>query len=127
MFPWQRNILGHYKDLQETSTYGNGSSNIGIYKKFTRDHFDKNSFTQMRVYLAVQILSMSTIQMMKEGVKNENCKYTEKDLASFKELIFHLDQTTDIMNARERNNNVKKMGKVIDTPTHCHLGELLKN
>ena len=30
------------------------------------------------------------------------------------------------MNARSSNHNVKKMGEVIDSPTHRHIGELLK-
>lgn len=62
--------LGIVKDLWEASSDGKGSSTIGIYKKFTRDHFGKNSFNRMRVYLAVQILSLTTIQMTEDSLKN---------------------------------------------------------
>ena len=80
----------------------------------------------MRVFLAVQVLSLTTIQMMEDGLKKPGYKYSEEDLAPFKEIIFHLDQTTDIINARSTNKNVKKMGEVIDSPTHCHIVNLLK-
>ena len=120
----QRISLGLIRKLWQTSGDGDNSNSLRIYK-FTRDHFFKNAFNRMRVHLATQITSLSTIRLIDESLATGTCEYTEEELAPMKEILFTLDQTIDIMNAKSNHNGVKKLGEKINNPKHRHLAELL--
>ena len=117
--------LGIIQKMWEVSSDGNGSSAINIFRKFTRDHFEKNAFNQIRVYLAAQITSLTTIDLLTTDELLDKCKFTKEDMLPTIDVVKKLDQMIDIMNAKGFHRNKKKEGEVINSPKHRHLKELL--
>lgn len=65
------------------------------------DHFDKNSNSQMRAYLAFQITS-ATVDMIKDIWNGDAEKLDDcKTLCEFLELI---DELIDVMNAKQKGH-----------------------
>ena len=85
--------------------------------KLTDDHFFKNASSRMRVYLAVQVTSASSVALIDAYSQQLNM---EKEYSSLRLLFVHLNRFVDIMNAR----SYKKMSP-IDSPEHPYLNELL--
>ena len=79
----------------------------------------------MRVHLAVQITSQSTLHLLRDQRLLKKCKMTEELVAPFIKIVSTFDRLIDIMNARLVNNGVLKDGCIIHKPTHRHLMELL--
>ena len=73
--------------MWKASSDGDGSSLINVFRKFTRDHFEKNAFNQMRVYLAAQITSLTTVELLSNEELLHKCKYTKDDVAPMIEII----------------------------------------
>ena len=103
--------LGIIQKMWETSSDGDGSSSINIFRKFSRDHFEKNAFNQMCVYLAAQITSMTTVELLGNEELLSKCKYTKEEVAPMVKIISKLDQMIDIMNAKSMHRNKKRMEK----------------
>ena len=101
------------KNMWEASSDGDGSSTINIFRKFSRDHFEKNAFNQMRVYLAAQITSMTTVELLSNDKLLDTCKYKKDDVAPMIKIISKLDEMIDIMNAKgmHRNKTKKRGGR----------------
>mmetsp|Transcript_22314 Transcript_22314/g.46238 ORF Transcript_22314/g.46238 Transcript_22314/m.46238 type:complete len:684 (-) Transcript_22314:1284-3335(-) len=92
------------------------------YKK-SHDHFNRDSYSRLCVWLAVNIPSQDSIKCIKD-----NC---DKDLGGMKvygplvEVLESLDRLIDIVNCT-RMNGVKYKGcEPIDHPLHPHIFELL--
>ena len=80
----------------------------------------------MRVSFASQITSPTTIRMLRDRQLLEKCNMTDEMVAPFIEIIDKLDETVDIMNAKSEHNGVRKKGRIINSPKHKHLMELLE-
>ena len=50
----------------------NGSSGQLQSSKLTYWHFDKNAYSQMNVNLATQLLSMSTVEVIRVAIADDN-------------------------------------------------------
>ena len=75
----------------------------------------------MRVYLAVQVLSASMIELIDTYATD-----AEKEAySSLRELAKHVDRLVDIVNATHMHNGKFKGCKVFDSPDHSHFPELL--
>jgi hypothetical protein len=94
---------------------------------FSTDHFVKNSFSRIKVNLAVQITSQTMITMINENV--DGMEIVGLDNFSSMILVFDkLDRLVDIVNATRSSNKSAKRPKNchdINSPSHPHLKELL--
>ena len=82
--------------------------------KVGKEHFKLNSYNKMRVFLAVQIPSQTTIKMANDdGGKKE-------DYAGMLELFEKVDWLVDIINVTKRERRVE----YINCPRHKYLYEL---
>ena len=64
---------------------------------FTHDHFNLNAFLKMRIFLAVQITSQTTIRMIKDHCENDPIDKIA-DFEPIIELFDRVDRLIDIMN-----------------------------
>ena len=96
--------------------------------KFTWDHFLLNSYNKMRVFLALQALSQTMINMVKDY-----CLPIEQggmgagdidDYESFITIISAVNRLVDIMNGVRFKNGQDKQVFLIDCPEHPHVFEL---
>ena len=77
----------------------------------------------MRVHLAVQVVSNSMVRLINDYAKI--CG-GEKKYESLKLMIIKIDRLVDIMNNTDVSNRGEKKGcKMIDSPDHFHIQELL--
>ena len=100
-----------------------GGAAIRKYK-FTHDHFVLNAYLKMRVFLAVQIPSQTTIQMIKD---NCNCNENLADIEDYEpmiEIFNHVDRLVDVMNGVGFKNGKDRNVELINSPTHSHILEL---
>eukprot|EP00527_Entomoneis_sp_CCMP2396_P007726 CAMPEP_0198141610 /NCGR_PEP_ID=MMETSP1443-20131203/4595_1 /TAXON_ID=186043 /ORGANISM="Entomoneis sp., Strain CCMP2396" /LENGTH=646 /DNA_ID=CAMNT_0043804413 /DNA_START=853 /DNA_END=2793 /DNA_ORIENTATION=- len=88
--------------------------------KLSRDHFDKNPNSRMRSYLAFQITSQSTYDMIKQWLKQENVPEGNAEYEELMQLIYLFNNMIDIMNGMEHKG---KFG--VDNPSHPDLQQLL--
>ena len=97
-----------------------GECALQVNRKLTEEHFKKNAFLRMRVYLATQVLS-STMASMIETAKESLCP---KDNCSFfdglQELCKKVDRLVDICNSKE-----EKHCHAIKSASDPHIYELL--
>jgi hypothetical protein len=91
------------------------------YRKGTQ-HFQKDSYSRLRVHLSIQITSQDSIQII-----DDNCeKVGGKDLyAPLRELLDKMDRLVDIINCTRMNGTRFKGCEPIDAPSHPHVLELL--
>jgi hypothetical protein len=90
--------------------------------KFSQDHFTKDAFNRMRVYLAVQVCSMSMCELID--------LHATRDLKplyqSLRRVIVKVDRLVDICNGtRENHKGVKKGCHNLNSPKHPLVKELL--
>ena len=98
------------------------SSTLRKYK-FTSEHFQLNSYTQIRVYLVVQFTSKSMIACI-----TEYCENNEVGIDGYTpmlELLAKVDQLIYIVNTTGMRNGKEKGCTPIDSPEHGHISELL--
>ena len=81
----------------------------------------KNSFNRMHLFLAVQIISQSSLRLLRDNFLREKCKMIDELVVPFIKSISTLDRMIDIMNALLVHNGVPKDGHIIHKPTHPHL------
>jgi hypothetical protein len=96
--------------------------------KFTVEHFTLNSYNKMRVFLAVQIASLTMIRMVEDYCKPESEGGRGGDIEQYRPMldIFHkVNRLVDIMNAKPMNRGVHLNVEKINSPKHIHLTELL--
>jgi hypothetical protein len=95
---------------------------------FGYDHFELDAYKKMRVFLAVQVMSQSAINMIKECCADED---NDEDIDNFKgmiELFTKINRLVDICNGygaeqRTKSDNRRDVEK-IDHPKHRHILEL---
>ena len=115
------------KMLQDVWLDGNDMVSIGSLRtnKLTADHFPpKNSYSRMRVHLAVQVVSNTMVSMIGTYCKdNEERKQFYEPI---KKICTTLDRLVDICNNTSMSSNgVWKGCEPINSPDHRHIGELL--
>ncbi len=99
------------------------TSNLGC------DHFELDTYKKMRMFLAAQITSQSTIQMIRQYCDLDN----DANITTYEgmlELFDKVDRLVDICNAYD-GNQITKVGKrrdvdKINHPTHRHIKELFE-
>ena len=90
---------------------------------FTIDHWEKNSYLRMRVYLAVQVMSDTMRRMIISHA--DHCGGTDK-YKSILEIISNIDLLVNICNGTNMSSKgVYKGCECINTPHHPHIGDLL--
>jgi hypothetical protein len=99
--------------------------NNGLRKwRFSMNHFNKDGFSRMCVYLAVQVLSESTCEMIDLYVQidDEPTEMREK-AAKLVPMIKAADQMVDIMNGSStgKRHGMRKVGRVLNKPLHENL------
>ena len=97
------------------------SAHVRLYK-FTRDHFVLNAYLKMRVFLALQIPSQTTIKMIKD-----HCDTFGINVAKYQpmiDLFNNVDRLVDIMNGKAFQGSKDKDVQLIDCPKHSHITEL---
>ena len=85
--------------------------------KLTMDHFVKNPHSRMRVFLAVQVLSLSVHELMKRFVEGD--KNMADEYSSLMLVVSKLDHMIDIWNHPGDKGFV-----CIDCPDHPYILEL---
>jgi len=102
------------KLIQEIWERDRMTSNTIRTTKLTIEHFEKNPWSRMRVFLAMQICSASVVKLIDEvGVQI----YAQDTLKPMRDLLEKVDRMIDIW-------NVKKTAAFIDHPKHEHIKEL---
>ena len=97
---------------------GNIRTNI-----LTDDHFNKNSYSRMRVHLAVQVVSNSMVRLIDDYADNCGGRDSYKSL---KLMVSKIDRLVDIMNNTDVSNRGERKGcEILDSPDHFHIQELL--
>ncbi|KAL7527937.1 hypothetical protein ACHAXR_003152, partial [Thalassiosira sp. AJA248-18] len=100
-----------------------GGAAVRLYK-FTHDHFNLNSYSKMRVFLAVQVSSQTMIQMIKDHC---DCVENLADIEEFApiiELFDKVDRLVDIMNGSNQKKGKVRNVQLINHPKHGHISEL---
>jgi hypothetical protein len=84
------------------------------HTKLTNAHFHKDAYSRMRVYLSVQVLSQSVVNMLKQGVEDEDVEVPlgKKRYASLIAMAERVDRLVDIFNGRLKNST----GRMSFTP-----------
>ena len=86
------------------------------------DHFDKNSYSRMRVHLAVQVVSNSMMRLIYDYAHIYGGRDSYKSL---KLMVSKIDRVFDIMNNTDINNRGERKGcEMLDSPDHFHIQEL---
>lgn len=85
--------------------------------KFSNDHFFKTNTSRMRVYLAVNITSSSSVLLIDRYAGDDKEEY-----APFREVLLSLDKLIDIVNAREQ-----KRFYPVQSPTSEYIPPLLSS
>lgn len=92
--------------------------------RLAREHFEKDSFSRMRVYLAVQVVSMTMCRLIDEQIASK--AINEEFYKPLREIIEKVDRVVDIFNGTVENRRGEKKGcENINSPTHKHVVELL--
>ena len=97
--------------------------------KFTWDHYRLNAYNKMRVFLALQVLSQTMIDMIKDYCKPVDEGGKGGDIADFEpmiEIITAVNRLVDIMNGVRYKNGKDKQVFLIDSPHHPHIFELFE-
>lgn len=95
---------------------------------FAADHFELDSYKKMRVFLAVQVLSQTTINMITEYCQQDNNEATIDEYQGMIDLFAKINRLVDICNAKggDQITKSKKRRDVekINHPKHKHIFEL---
>ena len=92
--------------------------------KFTAEHFEKDSYSRMRVYLAVQVVSMTMCNLIDNQLSAE--KLNAQLYGPLRRIIEKVDRLVDIFNGtKENKQKVPKGCENVNSPSHDHLGEVL--
>ncbi|KAL7455841.1 hypothetical protein ACHAWC_008195 [Mediolabrus comicus] len=109
---------------------GDVATGAGIrrYNK-THDHFRLDSYLKMRVFLAVQIPSQNTIQMIRDYCNPEHHDAgdeveEEGEFENTIKIFDSVDRLVDIMNGTGYKNSKDKKVELMDKPNHRHIKEL---
>jgi hypothetical protein len=111
---------------------GDGDVSGGCFArkyKFGAEHFQLNSYNKMRVFLAVQIMSLTMIKMIEDVCKpvaEGGRGYDISKYSSAIEVFRSVNHLVDIMNGKPMNGAVHLDVDKIDKPTHRHCKELLE-
>ena len=92
--------------------------------KFTWDHYKLNAYNKMRVFLALQVLSQTMIDMIKDYCKPVDEGGKGGDIADFEpmiEIITAVNRLVDIMNGVRYKNGKDKQVFLIDSPHHVTI------
>ena len=96
--------------------------------KLGYDHFELDSYKKMRVFLAVQVMSQSTIAMIKDYCDNEINETDVREYKGMLELFDKIDRLVDICNgygAEQISKDYKDRDvDKINHPQHRHIMEL---
>jgi hypothetical protein len=103
---------------------GGPDGSVLCTNKFGCEHFEKDSYSQMRVYLAVQVVSMSMCHLIQKQA--ESSKLNAEFYAPLLEIIEKIDHFVDIFNDTvENKQGVEKHCKNLNSPKHMYIDELL--
>lgn len=113
--------------------YGDKSLNLGLIKtiwkasgglsnelkasRLTMKHFVKDNFSRMRVYLAVQVLSNSVVELIIKVRDDEDVKlpFHKEYYNPLIQIATHVNKLVDIINGRDRADFRKESGVEIIT------------
>ena len=126
----KRLSLSDLYDIWIASGDGDVSGGCFVKKyKFGVEHFRLNSYNKMRVFLAVQIMSLTMIEMIRDvckPIEEGGRGYDIGQYSSVIEIFTAVNRLVDIMNGKAMNGNKFLDVELIDQPTHRHTEELLK-
>lgn len=92
------------------------------------DNFDLDSYKKMRVFLAMQVMSQSTIRMIKEYCDDDSNEANIRGYEGMLELFNKIDRLVDICNAygadQITKDNRRRDVEKINHPKHRHIIEL---
>lgn len=100
--------------------FGGGGMSSLRFNKLTLEHFVKNAFNRMRVPLALQVISKSVADMLREAMRT-NLLPGAKALGSLIKICLKLDRLVDILNGAGQ----EKRAPIINSPHHDTLYEAL--
>ena len=110
---------------------GDADTSVGEVRRYnkTHDHFNLNAYLKMRVFLALQIPSQSTITMLKDHCDPDEYEAGEsipniKEYQPMIDIFEKVDRLVDIMNGRSYKSGKDKDVELINTPRHRHIKEL---
>ena len=75
--------------------------------KFTHDHFQLNSYLKMRVFLALQTTSQTTVKMIRDYCDDDSNSTAIKDYQPMIDLFLKVDRLVDIMNSSTKKEGVE--------------------
>eukprot|EP00957_Ditylum_brightwellii_P085645 6515213-Ditylum_brightwellii.AAC.1 len=100
-----------------TSDGGNASSSSSMHlTKLTEARFTKDGYSQIRCFLAMQVMSQTVVWLIDNYADKCGCK---DEYAPLRAVVKKLDMLVDIMNSR-----VQKGFAHINSPVHKYLDEL---
>eukprot|EP00956_Cyclotella_meneghiniana_P040663 scaffold201889_cov63-Cyclotella_meneghiniana.AAC.1 len=125
-FRGQSFSLQDFREIWEAIGDGDVSTscNVRLFK-FTLEHFILNSYNKMRVYLAVQIPSLTMIEMIEYACSLPELGLNSDDYSAVIEVFRHVNRLVDIMNGKNKNDGKILNVEKINSPTHPHNTELL--
>jgi hypothetical protein len=125
-FRGQTFCLGDLKEMWEAIGDADVSDSCKVRLfKFTMEHFTLNSFNKMRVFLAVQIPSLTMIEMIEYACDAPESEYCIGDYSSVIDIFRRVNRLVDIMNGKNSHGGKILDVEQINSPTHRHLEELL--
>ena len=100
-----------------------GNLNTLSFTKLSTKHFEKDNFSRMRVYLAVQVLSGSVVKLINMACQDKNIKlqFDREYYEPIIDLATHVNNLVDIINGRYECFNKENGEEVIKS-----LLEILK-
>ena len=90
--------------------------------KCTEDHFNRNQYNSMRVYLATQVFSQSVINMVKVYINSFPVECMEEIRKNYEPLLIIIDKLDRLIDIW--NGNRSKGCECINSRKHNHIQEL---
>ena len=87
--------------------------------KFTNEHFVLTSYSKMRVYLAMHVMSKTCIRLIQDYCAEESNLADLQDYQPMIDLFNAIDRLVDIMNGRKSRGV-----EYLNNPRHEHIFEL---
>jgi hypothetical protein len=139
-----KKIRNAFENKSRTLTFRNRIMNLAMIKSIWQsyesagsqlrkthlghDHFELDAYKKMRVFLAVQVMSQSTIGMIKEHCESDD---NDDDISIYQgmiEIFDKIDRLVDICNAYHEDQDTKsgraRNVQKINHPKHKHVIEL---
>ena len=89
----------------------------------TTEHYFKNSYNRMRVWLAAQVLSQTQIRLIDEHADKYGGK---EEYGPLREVLEKVDRLIGICNNTDMSTQGEyKNCECLDSSTHCHINELI--